>query len=80
MKKIKLYYGRTNTENPFKFKNRIYPFLGVPLIIVLLGECDHEWVGLYADNFRASYLLETIGILLAATCVLGIKIIFMGSD
>lgn len=44
-------------------------FWGLPLIIVLLGECDHEWVGLYADNFRVSYLLETIGILLAATCV-----------
>lgn len=44
-------------------------FWGLPLIVVLLGECDHEWVGLYADNFGASYLAETIGILLAAACV-----------
>lgn len=53
----------------FNLKVEYTLFWVLPLIIVSLGECDHEWVGLYADNFRVSYLAETIGILMAAVCV-----------
>lgn len=28
-----------------------------------------EWVGLYADNARVSYVSETVGILMVASCV-----------
>lgn len=44
-------------------------FWAFPLLIVILGEWECDWVGIYADNVRVSYLTETLGILLAASCV-----------
>lgn len=53
----------------FKLKIEYALFWALPLIIILSGECDVDWVGHYADNVRVSYLSETIGILMAAACV-----------
>lgn len=36
---------------------------------VLLGETDGDWVGMYADCIRDTYLAETLTILLTAVCV-----------
>ena len=44
-------------------------FWMLPLLIVLLGETEGGWVGMYAGDVRATYLAETITILLAASCV-----------
>lgn len=44
-------------------------FWAIPLFIIIGCEYGIDWVGIYADNFRVSYLTETIGILLTASCV-----------
>lgn len=41
----------------------------LPVIIVILGECGVEYVGLYADDVRARYITESAVILLSAVCV-----------
>lgn len=38
-------------------------------LIILCGECDNVWTGIYASNARAVYLVETVTILLTAICV-----------
>lgn len=53
----------------FKLKIGYVLFWVLPLLILILGECDMEWVGLYADNARISYVSETVGILMVASCV-----------
>lgn len=53
----------------FKLKIGYVLFWALPLLILILGECDMEWVGLYADNARISYVSETVGILMVASCV-----------
>lgn len=53
----------------FKLKVGYVLFWALPLLILILGECDMEWVGLYADNARISYVSETVGILMVASCV-----------
>ena len=44
-------------------------FWMLPVLLVLLGETGGEWVGMYAGDVRATYMAETITILLAASCV-----------
>ena len=44
-------------------------FWMLPILLVLLGETGGEWVGMYAGDVRATYMAETITILLAASCV-----------
>lgn len=53
----------------FKLKIEYALLWALPLLIIILGECDMEWVGLYADNARVSYVSETVGILMVASCV-----------
>ena len=53
----------------FKLKIEYALFWALPILIIILGECDMEWAGLYADNVRVSYISETVGILAAASCV-----------
>lgn len=52
-----------------KLKIEYILFWGLPLIVIMIGEFYSEWVGLYADDIRTAYLMETTGILLAACCV-----------
>lgn len=40
-----------------------------PVLFVLLGEIGNGWVGAYAGDVRATYVAETITILLTALCV-----------
>ena len=44
-------------------------FWMLPILLVLLGETGGGWVGMYAGDVRATYMAETITILLAASCV-----------
>ena len=44
-------------------------FWVLPILLVILGETGGAWVGVYADDVRATYFAETLVILLAATCV-----------
>lgn len=41
----------------------------IPLLLVLLGEAGVLPVGIKADNVRAVYVFETIGILMTAVCI-----------
>ena len=41
----------------------------LPILLVLLGETGGGWVGMYAGDVRATYMAETVTILLAASCV-----------
>lgn len=41
----------------------------VPVSVVVAGECGSGWVGLCVDNVQATYLAETLVILLTACCV-----------
>ncbi len=41
----------------------------LPILLVLLGEYGGGWVGMYAGNVRATYMAETMTILLTASCV-----------
>ena len=41
----------------------------IPLLLVLLGEAGVLPVGIKADNVRAVYVFETIGILITAVCI-----------
>ncbi len=52
-----------------KLKIEYALFWALPILVIILGECDMEWAGLYADNVRVSYISETVGILAAASCV-----------
>lgn len=38
----------------------------LPILLVILGETGGDWVGMYADDVRVTYLAETISILLVA--------------
>ena len=40
----------------------------VTILIVVIGECRPEMTGLLADDVRATYLVETVTILLTALC------------
>ena len=44
-------------------------FWGLAVLLILLGELDIIPVGMYADDVRMTYYLETAGILLAAISV-----------
>ena len=44
-------------------------FWMLPILLVLLGETGGGWVGMYAGDVRATYMAETVTILLAASCV-----------
>ena len=44
-------------------------FWMLPILFVLLGETGGGWVGMYAGDVRATYMAETVTILLAASCV-----------
>lgn len=41
----------------------------LPIFLVILGESGGDWVGMYADDVRVTYLAETITILLVAVCI-----------
>lgn len=41
----------------------------LPVLLVILGESGGAWVGNYAGDTRATYLAETVTILLAAACI-----------
>lgn len=41
----------------------------LPVFLVLLGELDGEWVGVYAGDVRAAYFAESVTILLTALLV-----------
>lgn len=41
----------------------------LPVLLIMVGETGGEWVGMYAADVRATYLAETLVILLAAICV-----------
>ena len=41
----------------------------IPLLLVLLGEAGVLPVGIKADNVRAVYVFETVGILMTAVCI-----------
>ena len=41
----------------------------IPLLLVLLGEAGVLPVGIKADNVRAVYVFETVGILMSAVCI-----------
>lgn len=41
----------------------------LPILLVILGETGGDWVGMYADDVRVTYLAETISILLVAVNV-----------
>lgn len=41
----------------------------LPILLVILGESGGDWVGMYADDVRVTYLAETITILLVAVCI-----------
>ena len=41
----------------------------LPILLILFGEAGGGWVGMYAGDVRATYMAETITILLAASCV-----------
>ena len=38
----------------------------LPVLLIIVGETGGEWVGMYAADVRATYLAETLVILLAA--------------
>ncbi|WP_288243053.1 hypothetical protein [uncultured Bacteroides sp.] len=41
----------------------------LPVILIVVGETDGDWVGRYAADVRTTYFAETLTILLAAICV-----------
>lgn len=41
----------------------------LPVLLVILGESGGMWVGKYAGDTHATYLAETVTILLAAVCI-----------
>ena len=41
----------------------------IPILLIIYGECGGSLVGLYADNIRISYYVETLSILTTAVCV-----------
>lgn len=41
----------------------------LPVLLVILGETGGTWVGRYAGDTHATYLAETVTILLAAICI-----------
>lgn len=44
-------------------------FWMLPILLILFGEIGMDWVGLYAGDVRATYIAETITILLTACCI-----------
>ena len=51
----------------------------IPLLLVLLGEAGVLPVGIKADNVRAVYVFETVGILMTAVCIpLSLKLFSFG--
>jgi uncharacterized membrane-anchored protein len=41
----------------------------LPILLVILGETGGDWIGMYADDVRATFFAETITILLVAICI-----------
>lgn len=41
----------------------------LPILLVILGETGGDWVGMYADDVRATFFAETVTILLAAISI-----------
>lgn len=50
-------------------KNLYSVFCILPIIILILGENNDSWTGIYAADARMTFFLEAITILLTATCV-----------
>lgn len=67
--KIELIVEKQIQKTAFRLKRIYLLFWILPILVILTGECDGAWVGMYAENIRISYLTETIGILLAASSV-----------
>ncbi|WP_373727565.1 hypothetical protein [Bacteroides heparinolyticus] len=44
-------------------------FWMISILLVISGEMGSSWVGLYVENISATYMAETITILLTASCV-----------
>lgn len=44
-------------------------FWALPILLILFGEVEGDWVGMYAGDARATYMAETVTILLTACCV-----------
>lgn len=44
-------------------------FWALPILLILFGEIGGDWVGMYAGDIRATYVAETVTILLTACCV-----------
>lgn len=44
-------------------------FWMISILLVISGEMGSNWVGLYVGNISATYMAETITILLTASCV-----------
>ena len=44
-------------------------FWMISILLVISGEMGSSWVGLYVGNISATYMAETITILLTASCV-----------
>ena len=58
--------NKTHCEKP---EGTVYFFWIIPLLLVLLGEAGVLPVGIKADNVRAVYVFETVGILMTAVCI-----------
>lgn len=52
-----------------RIKTNFAYFWLLPILLVIFGETGGDWVGMYADDVRATYFAETLTILLAASCV-----------
>ncbi len=53
----------------FRLKCGFVCFWILPVLFIVWGETDPEWIGLYVGNARIAYYAETIVILLTALCV-----------
>lgn len=49
----------------------------LPIFLVILGETGGDWVGMYADDVRATFFAETVTILLTAISIpVSLKLFF----
>lgn len=52
-----------------RLKAAFIVFWALPFLLVVAGEVGGDWVGLWADDARLIYYVETLVILLTAACV-----------
>ena len=52
-----------------RIKTAFAYFWLLPILLIILGETGSDWVGMYADDVRATYFAETLTILLTAICI-----------